>query len=73
LFFPRGTPAAIVRRMSDALNEALNTPSVQQRVEALGISIVPSESRGPEALAAHVPREIERWAAPIKASGVTLD
>jgi tripartite-type tricarboxylate transporter receptor subunit TctC len=73
LFFPKGTPAAIVRRMSDALNEALNTPSVQQRVEALGISIVPSEFRGPEVLAAHVPREIERWAAPIKASGVTLD
>jgi tripartite-type tricarboxylate transporter receptor subunit TctC len=73
LFFPKGAPAAIVRRMSDALNETLNTPSVQQRVEALGISIVPPEFRGPAFLAAQIPQEIERWAAPIKASGVTLD
>ncbi len=72
-FLPKGTPDAIVRRVAQALGETLDTPRVRERMAQLGLSIVPPERRGPEYLATFVRSEIERWAAPIKAAGVTMD
>jgi tripartite-type tricarboxylate transporter receptor subunit TctC len=73
LFYPRGTPAAVVERLSRAASEAQDTPWVRARLEGLGLRIPPSEQRSPAFLAALVPREIARWAAPIKASGASAD
>ena len=73
LLLPKGTPVAIVLRLAKAASETIDTPSVRQRLEALSQRIVAPERRGPEYLATFIPREIERWAAPIKASGVVVD
>lgn len=73
LSFPKGTPQAIVQRMAKATNEAVETPMVIQRYRELGVTIPAKERRTPEYLAKFVPSEIERWAGPIKASGVTAD
>jgi tripartite-type tricarboxylate transporter receptor subunit TctC len=43
---------------------------MQQRMEALGLEIVPPEQRTPEYLAKLLPIEIERWGAVIKAAGI---
>jgi tripartite-type tricarboxylate transporter receptor subunit TctC len=73
LFFPKGTPEAIVRRMSIAASQTMDTRAVLERFESLGITAVPSEQRTPEYLAKSMPEEIEKWAGPIKASGVSID
>jgi tripartite-type tricarboxylate transporter receptor subunit TctC len=71
LFFPKGTPEAIVLQ-SNAVSATIDIPSVRERIESLGISAVTPEQRTPEHLAKWVPSEIARWAAPIKASGVSI-
>jgi tripartite-type tricarboxylate transporter receptor subunit TctC len=73
LFFPRGTPEPIVRRLHDAAVEAMATPSVRTRLEGLGASVVTPERTTPEYLEKFVASEVEKWAAPIRASGVSSD
>jgi len=69
--FPKGAPEAIVRRLAKATNDAAESPAVRERFKSLGVTIPAPERRTPEYLAKFVPAEIERWAGPIKASGVT--
>jgi tripartite-type tricarboxylate transporter receptor subunit TctC len=73
LVFPKGTAGAIVRRLAEVANEAVETPAVRERFESLGVSVVAPQRRTPEYLAEFIPSEIEKWAAPIKASGVQAD
>jgi tripartite-type tricarboxylate transporter receptor subunit TctC len=73
MFFPARTPDAIVRRLNAALGATLDTPSVRERLEGLGATVVAAERRSPEHLATFLPREIQKWAAPIKAAGSTTD
>lgn len=73
IFLPRGAPPAIVNKLNSALVQAKNTPSVRERLEGLGARIVSDERATPQYLAEFVKSEIEKWAAPIKASGVTAD
>ena len=72
LFLPAGTPRAIVDKLNHATVLALETPSVQQRLKQIGGDLVADERRSPEYLADLVVREITRWEAPIKASGVAF-
>jgi hypothetical protein len=46
---------------------------MRKRLEDLGLEIVAPERRTPEYLATFVPQEVERWAKPIRASGVSGD
>jgi tripartite-type tricarboxylate transporter receptor subunit TctC len=71
--FPKGTSEAIVRRLAKASNDAVETPAVRDRFKSIGVVIPAPERRTPEYLAKFVPSEIERWAAPIKASGVSAE
>jgi tripartite-type tricarboxylate transporter receptor subunit TctC len=68
---PPKAPETIVRRLNKAASEAVDTPSVRERLQAVGVTIVPAERRSPEYLATYIPSEIEKWAGPIKASGVS--
>jgi tripartite-type tricarboxylate transporter receptor subunit TctC len=73
LFLPRGTPEPTVRRLTQTISETLDSPSVRESFEAIGESVIPPARRGPEYFAKFVAEEIDKWAAPIKASGVTID
>jgi tripartite-type tricarboxylate transporter receptor subunit TctC len=73
LFLPKGTPDAIVRRLHDAAVATLDTAAVQAQLQRIGSTVVAAERRSPEYLQKFVEGEIARWAAPIKASGVTLN
>lgn len=73
IFLPKGAPADVVKKLADAASQALDTPSVKERLAGLGASVVAKERRSPDYLAGFLKSEIEKWAAPIKASGVSVD
>jgi tripartite-type tricarboxylate transporter receptor subunit TctC len=73
IFLPKGTPAAIVQKLHDATVATMNSPDVQAKLAELGIEVVAPERRSPEYLAQFVRREIEKWARPIRAAGVSMD
>ena len=67
VYAPKGTPKAVVQRLNAEIVKALKVPDVQAKLEGqLGMNIVGST---PEELAAHMAREIPRWAALVKKSG----
>jgi tripartite-type tricarboxylate transporter receptor subunit TctC len=72
-FLPKGAPAPIVKKLSDAIIQTINTPSVRERLAKIGAEVVSNDRATPEYLAKFVRSEIEKWAGPIKASGVTVD
>jgi tripartite-type tricarboxylate transporter receptor subunit TctC len=72
-FLPKGAPPDVVKRLYDATWQAMQTPSVRSRLEGLGAVFVSEERSTPEYLGKFVRSEIEKWAAPIKASGVSID
>jgi tripartite-type tricarboxylate transporter receptor subunit TctC len=73
IFLPKGAAPDIVKKLNDAIVEAMKTPSVRERLEGLGAVIVSEDRATPEYLAQFVKDEIEKWAGPIKASGVTVE
>jgi tripartite-type tricarboxylate transporter receptor subunit TctC len=73
LFLPPGTPASIVNKLNAAMNEALNTPAVRERLESVGLYVPAAERRSPGYLGGFVKSEIAKWGVPIKASGATAD
>jgi hypothetical protein len=48
-------------------------PATRDRLEAVGVAVAPLERRSPEYLAAFMRQELEKWAGPIKAAGVSMD
>ena len=73
IFLPKGAAPEIVSKLHDASLEAMKTPRVRERLEGLGAVIVSEDRASPEYLAQFVRSEIEKWAGPIKASGVTVE
>ena len=73
LFLPKGTPAAIVQKWHDAVVATMNTPATQERLRMIGAELVTPERRSSEYLGKFVAGEIEKWAGPIKAAGVSMD
>jgi tripartite-type tricarboxylate transporter receptor subunit TctC len=51
----------------------MDTPSVKERMQALGTDLVTPERTTPDYLQRFVAAEIDKWAEPIKASGVSVD
>lgn len=72
-FSPKGTPATIVQKLHDATVATMDTPSVQQRLKEIGADLVTPERRSPDYLKTFVESEIEKWAGPVKASGLSIE
>ena len=68
LFAPKGTPQAIGDKLSAALDKALSDEATRKRLLELGSDIPEAPRRGPQALAALVKSEIDKWTPVIKAS-----
>jgi len=73
IFLPKSASPEIVKRLNGATVEAMKSPLVRQRLEGLGAIIVSDDRATPEYLAQFVRSEIEKWAGPIKASGVSVE
>jgi tripartite-type tricarboxylate transporter receptor subunit TctC len=72
-FVPRHTPAPVIQKLHDATIEAMDTPSVQERLKEAGVMTVAPERRSPDYLQKFVASEIEKNAAPLKAAGISMD
>jgi tripartite-type tricarboxylate transporter receptor subunit TctC len=70
---PTRTPAPIVRRLNKAMSDALDGPVASERYKRLGNTVAPPGQRSPEYLGEFIRREIDKWAGPIRASGVALE
>jgi tripartite-type tricarboxylate transporter receptor subunit TctC len=70
LFGPKGLDAQIVARLNAAVKEALETPSVRERLVQLGNT---PRWETPEQFRATVKADRAKWAAVVKASGATID
>jgi tripartite-type tricarboxylate transporter receptor subunit TctC len=69
VFLPKASPAAIVGKLNAALVQVMNRPTFQDRLQKLGLMVVAPKRRSPDYLRQFVESEIDKWAAPIKASG----
>jgi len=67
---PKGLPAAVKKKLSDAAIAAMNDPAVKKRMLDQGLEIVAST---PEAFAAYQAREFARWKTVIETRKITAD
>jgi tripartite-type tricarboxylate transporter receptor subunit TctC len=67
---PARSPAAAVEKINAGVNEALRDPAIQKRLSELSAEPV---GGSPQATAAYLKQEIERWKNVITAAHVTLD
>jgi putative tricarboxylic transport membrane protein len=72
-FFPKGTPKPIVDKMSKAIEAMISKPDIKQKMEALGLEVLPPEQRTQAYMAKFLKEDIERWGAVIKAAGISVD
>lgn len=67
---PKGLPAAVKKKLSDAVIAAMNDPAVKKRMLDQGLEIVAST---PEAFTAYQAREFARWKTVIETRKITAD
>jgi len=68
---PAGTPQPIVDRLGEAVNKALDDPTVFKRLQEAGIDPTPGST--PKQAAAFIKAELAKWGPIIKASGAHID
>lgn len=67
LFAPRGTPAPVLTRLNETLNESLADESVRQRLSTAGVVVKTST---PQAFGDFMAGEYKRWDAVREAAGI---
>jgi tripartite-type tricarboxylate transporter receptor subunit TctC len=71
--FPKGTPKPIVDKMHQAMETMIAKPEIRQKMESLGLEILPPEQRTAEYMAKFLKEDIARWGKVIKAAGISVD
>jgi tripartite-type tricarboxylate transporter receptor subunit TctC len=71
--FPKDTPDAIVQKLYEASNQTLKSPITVDRLKKAGVSPIAPELRTPAYLKSFIEKEVDNWAAQIKASGVSIE
>ena len=71
-YAPKGTPKDIVLKLNRAFAGAMADPGVRQRVADQGMEIPPPEQQTPEAFAAYLKAEMDKWGAVIRESGIKV-
>jgi tripartite-type tricarboxylate transporter receptor subunit TctC len=70
LFAPKGTPKNVINSLNTAAVDALADPTVRQRFADIGMEVFPRDRQTPQALAALVKADIEKWWPIIKAANI---
>jgi tripartite-type tricarboxylate transporter receptor subunit TctC len=73
LYAPKGTPTAIVKKVSDALRVALKDETVVKRFAELGTEPEPEQMTRPEVHRAFLKSEVKKWEPVIKRAGTYAD
>jgi tripartite-type tricarboxylate transporter receptor subunit TctC len=72
MWAPRGTPDAVVARLSRAVAGALNNPATQKRIADLGGDVSSPERQTPHGLGAFHMAEIAKWWPLVKAAEIKV-
>jgi tripartite-type tricarboxylate transporter receptor subunit TctC len=70
LYAPKGTPQAVVQKLSDALKKALADQSVIDQMAKLGTAPVSADDATPQAHRTHLDEQLKTWAKIIADAGV---
>ncbi|PVE43523.1 tripartite tricarboxylate transporter substrate binding protein [Limnohabitans planktonicus] len=70
IMVPANTPKTVVQRLNAEINKALQSAEVKEKLALQGAEPLGST---PEEYGAYVKKELARWAAVVKATGVTLE
>lgn len=70
IFLPAGTPAAIVQRLNESVNQALRTADMKERLEALAFEPV---GGSPQQFAGYVKAEIVKWGKVVRAGNIKAE
>ena len=73
MYAPKGTPAATVKKLNDALKVALKDPEFIKKQEGLGAIVVTDKRLEPAEHKKFVAAEIAKWGPVIKKAGVYAD
>jgi len=68
IYAPKGTPPAVIARLSEALDKGLDDPTVRKRLSDLGAEVTEKNDRGPKPLRALMEKEIARLTPILKAA-----
>jgi tripartite-type tricarboxylate transporter receptor subunit TctC len=66
---PAGTPAAVIAKLNATINDGLRTPEVRELLAKIGIEPLVTT---PREFADLIAREVPKWAAIVKATGVRV-
>lgn len=69
-FAPTGTPAAVVQRLNDAVNQAIRSPEVMERLASLAFEPIGGT---PEQFTKYVKEEVVKWGKVVKETGAKVD
>jgi len=73
LYAPKGTPAAVIDRLSQALQQVVAEPKFRAKMTDLGAEAVATDKATPAFLRKHLAAEIAKWTPLIKQAGVYAD
>ncbi len=71
IFGPPKLPAAIVKKLNEAIQRALDDPATFKRLQEIGVDPTPKQT--PEMLDAFVKAELIKWTPIAKATGIELE
>ena len=66
---PAGTPAAVIAKLNATINDGLRMPQVRELLAKIGIEPLITT---PQEFADIIAREVPKWAAIVKATGVRV-
>ncbi|MBR0653975.1 tripartite tricarboxylate transporter substrate binding protein [Plastoroseomonas arctica] len=70
LLAPAGTPGPIIARIAEETGRALRDPALRETLTSQGFAVT---GTGPEAFAAHIRSEAERWPTLVRAVGARVE
>jgi tripartite-type tricarboxylate transporter receptor subunit TctC len=71
-YAPKGTPKDVVAKLNAAFNAAMADPAVSKRIADQGLEPPSSDQQTPEAFAAYLKAEMDKWGAVIRESGIKV-
>lgn len=73
ILLPKSATLEMVAKFNAAVSKALHNPALRGRFDAIGLIAAAPDRRSPEYLRKFITTEIEKWAKPVKASGLKVD
>jgi tripartite-type tricarboxylate transporter receptor subunit TctC len=73
ILLPKSATPEMVAKLNSAVSKALDNPELRSRLDTIGLVAAAPDRRSPEYLRKFINAEIEKWAKPVQASGLTID